>query len=97
MSDHLLRELCVRLAGHGSVVKSFSTSPTASRSRRVQCGVGGGSMMAGGLSVIIHGTWSEPVQGRGVSHEATRGERAVFAKARSKTQGRETVSNGNRV
>jgi len=54
-------------------------------------------MIVGGFSVITHGTWSEPVEGRGVSHEATRGERAVFAKARSKTEGREIVSKGNRV
>ena len=58
---------------------------------------GGGSMIPGGFSVITHGTWSEPVEGRGVSNEETRGERAVFAKAKSKTEGRETVSNGNRV
>ena len=32
-----------------------------------------------------------------MSHEETRGERAVFAKARSKTRGSEMVWNGNRV
>ena len=58
---------------------------------------GGGSIIAAGLSVITHGTWSEPLEGRGVTHEETRGERAVFAKARSRTEGREIVSNGNRV
>jgi len=52
-------------------------------------------MIAGGLSVITDGTWSEPVEGRGVSQEETRGERAVFVKARSKTEGREMLSNGN--
>ena len=97
MSNHLLRELGVGLAGQGSVVKASSASPIAYRSRRAQCGVGGGSTIVGGFSVITHGTWSEPVEGRGVSHEETRGERAVFAKARSKTKGREMVSNGNRV
>jgi len=51
----------------------------------------------GGFSVITHGTWCEPVEGRGVTHEETRGERAVFAKARSKTEGRKMVSNGNRL
>jgi len=97
MSNHQLRELGVGLAGQGSVVKVSSAFPTASRSRRAQSGVGGGSIIAGGFSVITHGTWSEPVEGRGVSHDETRGERAVFAKARSKTEGREMVSNGNRV
>ena len=97
MSNHLLRELDVGFAGHASVVKESSAFPTASRSRRAQCGVGGGSIIAGGFSVIIHGTWSEPVEGREVSHEERREERAVFAKARSNTPGREIVSNGNRV
>jgi len=97
MSNHLLRELGVGPGGQGSVVKDSSTFPTALRSRRAQCGVGGGSIIAGGFSVITHGTWSEPVEGRGVSYEETSGESAVFAKARSKTEGRETVSNGNRV
>ena len=32
-----------------------------------------------------------------VSHEEKREERAVFAKARSTTEGREMVSNGNQV
>jgi len=97
MSNHLLRELGVCLAGHGNGVKPSSALPTAWRSRRAQCGVGGGSMIAGGFSVITHGMWSEPVEGRGVSHEETRGERAVFAKAWSKTEGHEMVSNGKRV
>jgi len=87
----------VGFGGQGSVVKDSSAFPTASRSRRAQCGVGGGSIPAGGFSVITQGTWSEPVEGRGVSHEETRGERAVFAKARSKTEGSEMVSNGNLV
>jgi len=97
MSNHLLRELGVGLVGQGSVVMVSSAFPTACRSRRAQCGVGGGSITAGGLSVTTHGTWSEPVEGRGVSHEETRGERAVFAKARSKTERREVVSKGNQV
>jgi len=74
MSNHLLRELGVGLAGHGNRVKTSSGLPTAWRSRRAQCSVGGGSMIAGGFSVITHGTWSEPEEGRGVSHEKTRGE-----------------------
>jgi len=97
ISNHLLIELGVGLAGQGSVVKACSSFPTASRLRRAQFGVGGGSMIAGGFSVITQGTWSEPVEGRGVSHEERKEERAVFAKARSKTEGREIVSKGNRV
>jgi len=88
MSNHLHREFCVGLAGQGNVVKVPSAFPTACRSRRAQCGVGGGSIIAGGFSVITHGTLYKPVEGRGVSHKDTRGERAVFVKARSKTEGR---------
>ena len=54
-------------------------------------------MIAGGFSVITHGTWSEPVEGRGVSQKETKEERAIFAKGRSNTEGREMVSKGNRV
>ena len=57
----------------------------------------GGSMIVGGFSVITHGTLSEPVEGRGVSHQEMRGERALFAKARSRTEGLEILSNGKRV
>ena len=56
MSNHLLSELGVGLAGHGSGVKISSASPTACRLRRPQCGVGGGCMIGGGFSVISHGT-----------------------------------------
>jgi len=96
MSNHLLRELSVSFPRQGCVVKAPSACPTTSRSRS-QCGIGGGRIIMGGFTVITHGTWSEPVEGRGVFHEETRGERAVFAKAGSKTEGREMVSNGNRV
>jgi len=54
-------------------------------------------MVAGGGSVITHRTLSEPVEGRRVSHEEKRGERAVFAKARSRMEDLEIVSNGKRV
>jgi len=97
MSNYLLRELGVGLAGQGTVVKASSASPTASRSRRAPFGVVGGSMIAGSFGLITQGTWSEPVERRGVSHEGSRGERAVFARARCKTEAREMVSNGNRV
>ena len=96
MSNHLVMELGVGLAGQGSVVKVSSAFPTAFRSRRAQSGVGGGSVIAGGFSVITHGAWSEPVEGRGVSQEQTKEERAEFAQARSKTEGRERVSKGKR-
>jgi len=97
MSNHLLRELGVGHSGQGNMVKVSSAFPTASRSRRAQCGVGGGNITRGGFSVTSHGTWSELVEGRVVSLEETREERAVFAKARSKTEGLVMVSKGNPV
>ena len=53
-------------------------------------------MIAGGFSVFTQGMLSEPVEGGGVSHKETRGERVVFAKARSKTEGLEMVLKGKR-
>jgi len=97
MSNHLARELGVGQAGQGSVVKVSSALPSACRSRRAQCGVGGGTITPGALSVTTHGTWSAAVEGRGVSHDETREERAVFAKGKSKTEGHEVVSKGKRV
>jgi len=41
ISNHLLMELGVGLAGLGSMVKVSRVFPTVSRSRRAQCGVGG--------------------------------------------------------
>jgi len=55
MSNHRLRELGVGFGGQGSVENDSSAFPTALRSRRAQCGVGGGSIIAGGFSVITHG------------------------------------------
>jgi len=77
----------VGFAGQGSVVKEYSAFPTASRSRRAQCGVGGGSMTASGLRVITHGTWSELVEGRGVSYVETRGEREVLGEGQVQDRG----------
>jgi len=41
MSNDLLRELGMGLAGQDNVVKASSASSRACRSRRAQCGVGG--------------------------------------------------------
>jgi len=84
MSNHLLSEIEVGLDEQAREVKLLRACPTACRLRRAQWGVGGGSMIAEGCSVITYGTWSEPVEGRGVFHEEMKGERAVFTKARSR-------------
>jgi len=97
ISHHLVREFGVGLAGQGSEAKSSSSCPTACQSRRAQCGVGGRIMIAGGCSVITHGTWSDPVKGRGMSYEETKGESVVCAKGKSKMEGLEMVSKGKQV
>jgi len=43
MSNHLLRELGMGLSGQGNWVKASSALYTACRSRRAQCGWGGGA------------------------------------------------------
>jgi len=53
-------------------------------------------MMAGSCNVTMIDTWSEPVEGWSVSHEATNGERRGFQKARSRTEGLVMVSKGMR-
>ena len=56
MSNHLPREFGVGFIGQGREVKSSSSCPTACKSRRAPWGVGGGSMIPGGCSVITHRT-----------------------------------------
>jgi len=72
MSNHLLREFGMGLGGQGIAVLASGVCPTACRSRRSQCVVGERRMITGGCSVFAHGTWSELVEGGGVSHERTR-------------------------
>ena len=40
------------------------------------------------------GTWSEPVEGRGVSHEEKAGDTCLFAQARSRTEGLDEDAKG---
>jgi len=47
--------------------------------------------------VIVIGMWSEPVEGREDSQFLTRGRRWGFAKARSKTEGRDLPTRVNLV
>jgi len=95
--NHLVRALVVTLAGQGGNLKSVNASLTVSQCRRAQCRVGGGKMMAGGLIVTTVGTWSESVEGRGVSQEDTNAESTLFVKAKCSTEGLEMVSKGKRV
>lgn len=59
-----------------------------------QLGAGGGGLKRGELNVTTTGTWSEPVEGRGVSHEKKAGKRCLLAKAKLRTEGLDAEEKG---
>jgi len=97
MLNHLARVLAVTMVRQGGKVKCTIASLTEGQCRRAQCGVGGGNLMAGGCNVTTIGTWSHPMEGREVSSEDQKGERAELEKARFQTEGLEIVSKWKRV
>ena len=56
MSNHLARALTETLARQSGNEKSIIAPLTKDQSKRAQCGVGGGGMMAGGCRVMTIGT-----------------------------------------
>ena len=62
-----------------------------------QLGDGGGGLNREESNVMIAGTWSEPVDGRGVSHEEKAGIRRLLGKARSRTEGLDEEVKGKYV
>ena len=62
-----------------------------------QLGLGGGGDEIGWERRIVIGMWSEPVEGRGESHNLKKGTREGEAKARSRTEGLPDPDRGNRV
>lgn len=60
-------------------------------------GEGGGGLKRGKSKVRTIGTWSEPVEGRGVSHEEKVGIRCLLAKAKSSTEGLDKEEQGKYV
>ena len=59
-----------------------------------QFGDGSGGRNLGEQNEITTATWSEPVEGRGVSHLLKAGARRELAKARSRTEGLEKCVKG---
>ena len=59
----------------------------ASQSVLDQLGDGAGGRNLGEEKEITTGTWSEPVEGSGVSHALKAGNKGELAKARSRTEG----------
>ena len=62
-----------------------------------QLGQGGGNLNLRDSSVMSTGTWSEPVQGRGVSQRENEGKSVPLAKARSRTAGLVLCAKGKHV
>ena len=68
-------------------MKSLSSGTRVGLSVRDQLGEGGGGEVNGCEGIIWTGTWSEPVEGRGVSHVSQKGSHEGEAKERSRTDG----------
>ena len=81
----------------GGKVKSLSSGTRAGQSVRDQLGERGGGEVSVCESIMWTGTWSEPVEGRGVSHVWQKGSNEGEAKERSRTDGRPELPNGKRV
>ena len=62
-----------------------------------QLGLGWGEAVIGWERRIVMRMWSEPVEGRGESHDLKKGAREEDAKARSKTKGLSIPDRGKRV
>jgi len=62
-----------------------------------QLGEGRGSLNLGDSSVMSTGTWSEPVERRGVSQRENKGKSGLLAKARSRTEGLALYAKGKHV
>ena len=78
-------------------MKSLSRGTRAGQSVKDQLGEGGGGEVNGCERMIGTGTWSEPVEGRGVSHDWQKESNEGEAKARSRTDGRPEPPKGKRV
>ena len=78
-------------------MKSLSSGASADQSVEDQLGQGGGEEVNGWESMIWTGTWSEPGEGRGVSHVWQKGSNEGEAKKRSRTDRRPEPPRGKRV
>ena len=96
-SKQASRESLVGREGGGGTVKSLSSGARVGQSVMDQLGEEGGGEVNGCKSIIYTGTWSEPVEGRGVSHVWQKGRNEGEAKERSRTDGRPEPPRGKRV
>ena len=97
LSNHVSNESRVgRLCGEG-IEQSVRSGSREGQSVLLQFGLRGGGDRIGWEKRIFMGIWSEPVEGRGVSHDLKKGARAGDAKARSRTEGLPVSDRGKRV
>ena len=96
-SNQARRESLVGRGGGWGAVKSLRRGTRAGQSVGDQSEEGGGGEENGCESIIWMGTWSEPVEGRGVSHVWQKGSKEGEAKERSRTDGRPEPPRGKRV
>ena len=96
-SNQASRESLVGREAGGGTIKSLSRGARADQSVKDQLGEGEGEEVNGCESIIWTGTWSEPVEGRRVSHDWPKGSNKGEAKERSRTDGRPEPPRGNRV
>jgi len=73
--------------GGGGGIRAGRARRTVDQSVFDQLGEGAGSLNLGESRVISTGTWSEPVERRGVSHLETDGWSSSLAKEKSRTEG----------
>jgi len=97
VSNQASKEAFVGKEGGGGINNSFRAGERESQSVRDQLATGGGGEEIGRAKVREIGTWFEPVEGRGVSHEQKKGNKSGHANERSITEGRVALSQGKRV
>ena len=96
-SNQASRESLVGREGGGGTVKCLSSGTRACQWVKDRLGEGEGGEVNGCEKMICTGTWSEPVEGRGVSYAWQNGSNEGEAKERSRTDGWPEPHRGKRV
>jgi len=97
VSNHSSKVEDKQTDGGGGGVKEGRAGRILDQSVFDQLGEGGGSLNLGDSSVMSTGTWSEPVEGRGVSQRENEGKSGLLVKARSRTEGLVLYAKGKHV
>ena len=83
--------------GRGGIELFSSRGSREGQSVLHQLGLDRGGAVIGWERRIVMGMWSDPVDGRGDSHDLKKGAREEDAKARGKTEGLSNPDKGKRV